>query len=298
MELAKDDRSALLRRIAASSAPAVMWTAVGCPFDVIKTRCQTARVPFASPAHCLMWTVRREGPGALWKGFLPQLLLSSPYSAIMFGVYDSLKPLPTRGDRSSSSSSNGESYIAGCFLAGAASGVAVTAVHNPLELWRVRVQTHLSSGGSTATNSSVLRSLRKQPWQAHFRGGSMTLLENVVGNGVFFASNEAMRRQLLGGGGEGPGSGADLGWGQEALVGGLTGVVFQLVIYPFDLVKARLMTREGLQARQAARQIWRDGGVRGMYRGASVMVLRASIINAAGWPALRWAQRALGSAGE
>jgi len=106
-----------------------------------------------------------------------------------------------------------------------------------------------------------------------------------------------MRRQLaqLGGGsGGGGGGGSGLGLSAEALVGGLTGVVFQLVVYPADLVKARLMTQDGVQARVVARRILREGGLRGFYRGASVTILRAFVINAAGWPALKLAQRHLG----
>ena len=104
-----------VKQAVASAAPALMWAFVGCPFDVIKTRLQTATVPFASPLHCLLWTARREGPSALWRGFAPQLLVSTPYSVIMFGVYDSLNP----AERSASG-------IAGCFLAGAASGAQPT----------------------------------------------------------------------------------------------------------------------------------------------------------------------------
>ena len=53
------------------------------------------------------------------------------------------------------------------------------------------------------------------------------------------------------------------------------------------------MTQEEIHARQVARQILREDGLRGFYRGASVTVLRACIINAAGWPALRWTQQYL-----
>ena len=274
---------AAFKRIVASCAPAVMWVAIGTPFDVVKTRLQTANVPFANPLHCLFWTVRREGLVALWKGFLPQLLLSSPYSMIMFGVYDLLKPKPMQQSAAGNA--------AGSFFAGAASGVAVTAVHNPLELWRVRVQTHLAAKdavGKRRTNRSVLRGLQKNPWQLG-RGASMTLLENVVGNGVFFSSNETLRRQLFG---VGPSNEATtLRLSEEAFVGGLTGIIFQLVVYPADLVKARLMTHDTIQARHVAQKILREDGLKGFYRGASVMILRAGIINAAGWPAWRCAQQ-------
>jgi len=277
-----------LRELTASAAPAIMWAAIGCPFDVIKTRLQTATTSFSSPLHCLVWTLRREGGRALWKGFVPQLLISTPYSMIMFGVYQSLKPCQTRV------SVEGSGYIAGCFIAGAASGVVVTVVHSPLELWRVRVQTHLSQHSSKAghhqhgTTAGVLRSLLKNPWQLG-RGSSMVLLENVVGNGVFFGSNEVMRQHLLG-----SDNLVNLGFSTEALVGGLTGVIFQLVIYPADLIKARLMAWKGVQAREVFSQILIKDGIRGMYRGASVTILRAFVINAAGWPALRATQASLG----
>ena len=83
-------------------------------------------------------------------------------------------------------------------------------------------------------------------------------------------------------------------WSAEFLVGGLTGLIFQLVVYPFDLIKARLMTQDGVRATQVARGVWSADGLAGFYRGASVACLRAFAINAAGWPALRAAQWWLG----
>ena len=105
----------------------------------------------------------------------------------------------------------------------------------------------------------------------------MTLAENVVGNAVFFGSNEAMRQAAYSGD----------GWASEVLVGGLTGVAFQVVVYPMDLLKARLMTTEGVRPTQVARRLLAADGLAGFFRGASVAVLRAFAINAAGWPALK-----------
>jgi len=152
-----------MRQVVASVAPAVMWTVIGCPFDVIKTRMQTATTPFSGPLHCLAWTLRREGGRALWKGFIPQLLTSSPYSMIMFSVYQLLKPVP------SSSGGSEWGHIGGCFLAGSTSGIAVTFLHNPMEVWRVRVQTHLQDQDSSRKDqkkkSSVVLRLLKNPLQ-------------------------------------------------------------------------------------------------------------------------------------
>lgn len=272
----------IARRLVASTAPAVLWTLTGCPFDVVKTRIQTALVPFSSPAHCLAWTLRNDGIGALWKGCLPQFLIGWPYTLVMFGVYQSAKPHLAQGDH----------YFAGCFAAGAASGVAVTILHNPMELWRVRLQTHEHTGleccGCTHSSTLLRRELTSRP-QLLFRGISMTFTENVVGNGVFFSSNERLQQLFS--------DNRDFGlarWLAEVVVGGLTGVIFQASIYPADLLKARLMTHDTMSVRSAAVQLLREEGIRGLYRGASVLLLRAFVINSAGWPALWWAQRRLG----
>ena len=105
---------------AAACAPAILWTAVGCPFDVIKTRLQTAAVPFASPLQCLRWTVRREGAAALWKGFAPQLIASTPYSMIMFSTYGLFL----------SDATEFAGHLGGCFLA----GVSIRSICTPFSV--------------------------------------------------------------------------------------------------------------------------------------------------------------------
>ena len=124
----------------------------------------------------------------------------------MFGTYQNVKPaVPTTPE--------GENlgYIGRCALAGVASGVAVTFFHNPMEIWKVRVQTHLTrsysavpgqaaaagpvSGKSTAPTHSavtVLQSLVKNPAQL-LRGSSMTLMDNSIGNGIYFGTYEGLR---------------------------------------------------------------------------------------------------------
>jgi hypothetical protein len=277
--------AAAAKRVAASAAPALMWAAVGTPFDVVKTRMQTADVrrPFRTPLHCVSWTVRREGARALFKGILPALLMQTPYSMVMFSVYDALKP-QRGGD---------DGYLVGCAAAGAASGLAVTVFHQPLELWRGRVQSHRTGGGGRGSNfvnsASVLRDILRRKHLG--RGSSVLLFENVLGNATYFLTNEMLRAQLAARANDGN----VLGWGQEGVVGALTGVVFQLVVYPADLIKARMMTQDGLRVGQAAREMLREGGLRGFYRGCSVTLARAAVINAFGWPALKLAQRWLGT---
>ena len=47
---------------------------------------------YRGPLDVLVATVRSEGPHALWTGFTPALLAALPYSAVLFGSYNALKP--------------------------------------------------------------------------------------------------------------------------------------------------------------------------------------------------------------
>ena len=74
----------LISHLAASAAPALAWVAIGQPFDVIKTRLQTSSASqFRGTLHCVHATVHREGVAALWKGSVPALMISVPYSTVL-----------------------------------------------------------------------------------------------------------------------------------------------------------------------------------------------------------------------
>ena len=49
---------------------------VGQPFDTIKVRLQTASSLYTSPLDCLLKSIRREGPQALYKVSPPRYLVA------------------------------------------------------------------------------------------------------------------------------------------------------------------------------------------------------------------------------
>lgn len=127
------------RQWVASAAPALAWAGVGVPFDVVRTRLQTTSTArFRSAWHCLEHTVRTEGVLALWKGLTPQVLISLPSSTLLFGTYHALRPERPGG----ADSVEWRSFYAGVFGSGCGSGVALTALQNPLDVWRTQLQTH------------------------------------------------------------------------------------------------------------------------------------------------------------
>lgn len=74
--------------------------------------------------------------------------------------------------------------------------------------------------------------------------------------------------------------------GVTVLSGGATGICYWLFAYQFDVIKNRIMTDSDTNPRyrgviDTARQIYRENGLRGFYRGFSPCVLRAFPANAA-----------------
>lgn len=200
---------------------------------------------------------------------MPTVCTSVPYSIVVFSSYEALRP--------------SDGNLPGCVLAGSISGLVVTLPQNPLELLRVRLQAQ-----GTETLSKILRSLAQKPKEA-FNGMGMTSCINVVGNGLMFSLNEGLRKVLASRGNLGlPAPAAD------AITGGLTGLSFKLLLYPADLVRSRVMASK-VSSRDVIQAALKESPL-GLYRGASVVVLKACLTNTVGWTMLHASKRFLGLA--
>lgn len=88
-------------RFVSALASGVATAAVGAPFDCVKTRLMAkdaAEATFRGPLHCVVETVRAEGPRALYKGFWPMYGRQAPFNLFVFmileGLLDLARPLP------------------------------------------------------------------------------------------------------------------------------------------------------------------------------------------------------------
>ena len=162
------------RRWAASAAPALAWAGVGVPFDVVRRDCTacalnhsagfsvwwlhcqvrtrlqtTSTARFRSAWHCFEHTVRNEGIFALWKGLTPQVLISLPSSVLLFGTYQALRP---ERPQAAAAAVEWRSFYAGVFGAGFGSGVALTALQNPLDTDHSQAHVAIKLRGSRITS--------------------------------------------------------------------------------------------------------------------------------------------------
>jgi hypothetical protein len=75
-------------------------------------------------------------------------------------------------------------------------------------------------------------------------------------------------------------------------VGGLAGQVSWIVTYPLDAVKTKIQISDNPQRmRDVFRGVWREGGVRGFYRGLEAAVVRAFPANAALFLVYEWSKK-------
>lgn len=88
-------RRSALGNLALGMAAGTAAAATTTPFDVVRTRmmAQTPGAPaaFRNAFECVVQTVGKEGPQALFRGIAPRCLLIGPSSAVFFVAYEAAK---------------------------------------------------------------------------------------------------------------------------------------------------------------------------------------------------------------
>lgn len=261
-------------------AGAMALTAAGTPFDVVKIRLQLQH-SLESPLSVLRSVVASEGVFSLWRGALPGLSSALIENAVVFTANKSITRW-VAGDRQPAELSFAQHAliggISGCFSA--------TAIC-PAEVIKCRLQAARAStpGSMRPSATGVVSSLlRREGPTALFSGLTPLLMRDVPFNTLFFGSYRvfsALWDWSTGAPAQAPGQ------VQAFMCGGLAGMAAWSVIFPFDTLKSRMQTAGpdisgGSQSTvMVARQVWREGGVRALYRGYSAAVSRAFPANAA-----------------
>eukprot|EP00957_Ditylum_brightwellii_P128014 9762953-Ditylum_brightwellii.AAC.1 len=111
------------------------------PVDVVKTRLQMdgagGQRLYKGPLDCAGALVRAEGPSALFKGLPPALLRQSTYGSLRYGLYG-----PIRNSLGvEPGTPKTEIPMWKKVFAGGVAGALASAVANPTDLVKVRLQT-------------------------------------------------------------------------------------------------------------------------------------------------------------
>ncbi|KAF8898904.1 hypothetical protein BD779DRAFT_1666663 [Infundibulicybe gibba] len=254
---------------------------VGHPFDLTKTRLQTAGPgTYTGAIDVVKKTLARDGVTGLYRGMVPPLLGITPIFAISFWAYDASKKLifAATPNRTSQALTIPELAAAG-FL----SAVPTTLVTAPVERAKVLLQVQ-GQGGSERKYKGVIdvmKHLYKEGgMRSIFRGTGATLARDGPGSAAYFAAYEVTKKALTPAGS----SPAELNLGAIIIAGGTAGVAMWTLAIPPDVLKSRLQsaptgTYSGFM--DCARKTIAQDGVKALWRGFGPAMARAFPANAA-----------------
>ena len=258
------------------------------PLDVVKIRLQLQHHSLSDPSlspnpkrplyngalSTLLTIARQEGITALWKGNIPAELLYVCYGGIQFVSYRAItqlqSQLPVRPSPSAES-----------FISGASAGALATATTYPLDLLRTRFAAQGTDRVYAGLVASVRDIARNEGPAGYFRGLSAAIGQIVPYMGLFFTSYEFFHLNL---------ASANLPFGSgDATAGVLASVFSKTCVFPLDLVRKRLQVQGPTRSRyihsnipeyngvvRSIGLIFRKEGIRGLYRGLTVSLVKAA----------------------
>lgn len=266
---------------------------VGHPFDLIKTRLQTAPPgTYSGSIDVTMKTIRADGVKGLYRGMGPPLIGVTPIFALSFFSYDLGKKLvyAATPNRTNSTLSLAELSAAGFF-----SAIPTVLVAGPAERIKVLLQLQGQSSSGPKYNGpvDVVRQLYKEGGlRSIFKGTGGTLARDGPGSAAYFAAYEIAKRSLTPAGSD-PN---DLNIVTTITAGGLAGMANWALAIPPDVVKSRYQgAPEGKYKSfmDCARKTVMADGVGALFKGFGPAMARAFPANAAVFVGVEMSQSAL-----
>eukprot|EP01097_Dermamoeba_algensis_P006203 TRINITY_DN3890_c0_g1_i1.p1 TRINITY_DN3890_c0_g1~~TRINITY_DN3890_c0_g1_i1.p1 ORF type:complete len:304 (-),score=75.60 TRINITY_DN3890_c0_g1_i1:127-1038(-) len=250
---------------------------VGHPFDLIKVRLQTASASqYKGAVDCFKQTVAKDGVRGLYRGMGAPLTGITPIFSICFWGYDI-------GERiarwAAGTAPNQQLSMTQVMFAGGFSAIPTTAIMAPGERIKVVLQIQGQNPGETPKFKGpidVIKHLYKEGGiRSIFRGTNATLLRDVPGSVAWFGVYEYLKRQ----------SGTTTPNPFYTLfAGGMAGIANWLIAIPADVIKSRFQTApQGKYSGviDVTRDLLKEQGVKGLYKGVAPALLRAFPANAA-----------------
>ena len=196
-------------------------------------------------------------------------------------------------------SAGGSLPLSALTACGAASGAFTSLVLTPIELVKCKMQVHSSSPPSRSLVSIIASVFRHDGILGFWRGQLGTLIRETGGTAAWFGSYEGasavLRRYNESKAhtsspeedGQGQPKSSSIPLYQQLLAGAIAGVSYNFSFFPADTIKSRMQTEEishGSHSASSRRStfwtagasLWRQQGIKGMYRGCGITIARAA----------------------
>lgn len=291
--------------VAFGSIAGILGKFVEYPFDTVKVRLQSQsssplsgnRINGPLDAFLAAWR-SHEGPiRNLYRGISAPLLGAAIETSSLFFSYRIgqdllafLAPsLRTRTDI------NGKIHLpfSALLACGAFSGAFTSILLTPIELIKCKMQVPIPPSalaanlGYTTTKPpgplSLIRNIFQTQGILGFWHGQLgTLIRETGGSAAWFGAYEGVKLGFLryDKSLQNPN---DIKIWHQLLAGATAGMAYNFVFYPADTIKSRMQTEETKNAATArltflrtGKELWKQQGLRGFYRGCGITVFRAA----------------------
>lgn len=273
------------------------------PFDTVKVRLQSS-TRYAGPLDCFTQSLRTEGVSGLYRGISAPMFGAAIETSSLFFSYrlaqDALEQTLYHGK-----SKDEPLPLTALIACGAVSGAFTSMLLTPIELVKCQMQVPLDAYAGTSGQAMAQRSpvtviaavYRHSGLTGFWRGQMGTLIRETGGSAAWFGSYEsvkaifrrraaAMRTNDQGLAASSQGTAAQILpiW-QQMVAGACAGMAYNFAFYPADTIKSRMQTEQvgGTAFKgpkvtffDVGKEIWREQGLRGMYRGCGITVARAA----------------------
>ncbi|KAJ2907021.1 hypothetical protein MKZ38_008589 [Zalerion maritima] len=283
-----------LEDIAFGSIAGIVGKYIEYPFDTVKVRLQSqpdGRPPlYRGPIDCFKKSIKADGVIGLYRGITAPLVGAAMENSSLFfferlgrdvvywsGIYSKDKPLP----------------LPALWFTGAFSGTFTSFVLTPVELVKCKIQVPGVKRGvhSQLRPLSVIRDIyRYEGIKGFWHGQLGTFLREAGGCAAWFgaketvtdifyrlhmrrASTDAERAAI---------ADKPLPLWQQAIAGASAGMSYNFLFFPADTIKSRMQTTPiGTSTKNQTfltegAALWKEAGLKGLYRGCGITVLRSA----------------------
>lgn len=280
-----------IKDIVCGSVAGVIGKYIEYPFDTVKVRLQSQpdNVPlrYTGPLDCFNKSLRRDGFIGIYRGISAPLVGAAVETSSLFfsyrlagdalkssGFYPELKKHPEK-----------DLPYVGMLYCGMVAGAITSIFLTPIELVKCKMQVPLEKPGGIITAPTipgVIASIyRHQGLAGYWHGQLGTFIRETGGGAAWFGGYEGMKI-LFKSRDESIESDEDLAVWQRMVSGSAAGAAYNFMFYPADTIKSRMQTEDvkqltggKLSFSSVGKALWKQHGLKGMYRGCGITVARS-----------------------
>ncbi|KAL9100597.1 MAG: hypothetical protein Q9187_009347 [Circinaria calcarea] len=285
-----------LKDIAFGSTAGIIGKFIEYPFDTVKVRLQSQpeNLPlrYSGPLDCFRQSFRSEGIPGLYRGISAPLFGAAIETSSLFFSYRVAQNV-LQGFFIANDKKDGPLSLSALVACGGASGAFTSILLTPIELVKCQMQIPLSTTYQRAVSPlAIVASVYRHHGLLGFWHGQLgTLIRETGGSAAWFGSYESVSALLRVHANSNSSSTSEQAlhaqplpiW-QQMLAGATAGVSYNFVFYPADTIKSRMQTEDVSAVLNGRRKtfwavgkaLWRQQGLRGLYRGCGITVARSA----------------------